>query len=207
MTIIRSIRFHLVFIVLTLFTSFRFFGQNTDINILRKMNSEQNSLTVITSQLISDFTSLFVYLSIFILFLSGYFFHKIILRKASLFVLLSVALADLLSSLIKVIVQRDRPYQTYLDIIKYGYGGNYSFPSGHTTEAFAFATAMALTFRKWYFIIPVYTWAFLVGISRMNLGTHYPSDVLAGIILGSSSAFGIHLINKKIIKRRDQLPG
>jgi undecaprenyl-diphosphatase len=47
------------------------------------------------------------------------------------------------------------------------------------------ATALSLSFSKKKIIIPVYLWAMLVAYSRMALGVHYPSDVLAGIIIGT----------------------
>jgi len=64
-----------------------------------------------------------------------------------------------------------------------------SFPSGHTSEAFSTATALSLKYPEWYIIAPAYLWAGSVGYSRMNLGVHYPTDVLAGALLGTGTAF------------------
>jgi membrane-associated phospholipid phosphatase len=52
-----------------------------------------------------------------------------------------------------------------------------SFPSQHTSFAFATATALSLQYRKWWVVVPAYTWAAMVGYSRLYLGQHYPSDV------------------------------
>ena len=67
----------------------------------------------------------------------------------------------------------------------------FSFPSGHTSAAFMMATLIS------YFVQPVadlslmlvlYSWAILVGFSRIILGVHFPTDTLMGAILGISVA-------------------
>lgn len=79
---------------------------------------------------------------------------------------------------------------------------NYSFPSGHTTTAFATATTLAINYRKWYVIVPAYAWAGAIGYSRMRLGVHYPSDVLAGAVTGAAGAWLSYKIQQKWLRRR-----
>ncbi len=85
----------------------------------------------------------------------------------------------------------------------------HSFPSGHTSSAFALATSISLDHPKWYIIAPSYLYASLVGYSRCYLGVHYPSDVLAGAILGSASAWATHKadewLHQKKSKKKKQL--
>ena len=86
---------------------------------------------------------------------------------------------------LKALIDRDRPFNTYPYIEKLSSGGDSSFPSGHTMEAFAVAAAFLLLFSKTKIIVPVYFWAFLVAYTRMALGVHYPTDVLAGMVIGT----------------------
>ncbi len=66
-----------------------------------------------------------------------------------------------------------------------------SFPSGHATNAFAFATAVAGHYDNWIVPTIVYTMASGVAFSRVNDRAHFPSDVLAGALIGRAVARGI----------------
>jgi membrane-associated phospholipid phosphatase len=102
-----------------------------------------------------------------------------------------------LTHLVKNSLNRTRPYDTYPGLImKKSDGGSGSFPSGHTSAAFATATSLSLNVPKWYVVVPAYTWASAVGYSRMHLGVHYPSDVLAGALLGAGSAWVTYKLNQ-----------
>ena len=73
----------------------------------------------------------------------------------------------------------------------------WSFPSGHTTTAFAFATAVGLLFRGW--LAPLLVAAALVGASRVVLGSHFPSDIVAGACIGAGAAI---LLRRAFARRR-----
>jgi undecaprenyl-diphosphatase len=95
--------------------------------------------------------------------------------------------------LLKNLIKRDRPavkissYQAWITP-----SDQFSFPSGHTAAAFLFA---CLVFNFYpLFAIPCFIWASAIGISRVLLGVHYPTDLAAGALLGSACAFwGIYL--------------
>ncbi|SRR5258706_121159 len=110
-------------------------------------------------------------------------------RLSLLYVLLSIAVAGLISYLMKKTFTEPRPYEVDTRIVQLSVGGGYSLPSGHTTEAFASATALVLLFPRWVVALPVFTWASLVALSRIYLGVHYPFDIFVGMFIGSSVAF------------------
>ena len=115
----------------------------------------------------------------------------------------TVVSSYVVSTLMKVIIQRKRPYDKYPDyIVARAHESSYSFPSGHTMGAFGLATSLTLNYRKWYITAPAYLWATAVGYSRMQLGVHYPTDVFAGAILGSACAWGSYELTKLWVKER-----
>ena len=128
------------------------------------------------------------------------------LLKDALFTSAALGLNSVLTYSIKHAVKRERPYIAYTTdferLDEYS-GSSPSFPSGHTSLAFATATSLSLKFPKWYVIAPSYLWAGYVGYSRMNLGVHYPSDVLAGAVLGAGSAFVTYKINEWYWKKHE----
>jgi membrane-associated phospholipid phosphatase len=105
----------------------------------------------------------------------------------------------IISQGLKALIFRERPFVTHPFIEKLSEAGSSSFPSGHTLEAFAVATALSILFSRKKITIPVYIWAMLVAYSRMALGVHYPSDVLAGIIIGTLIGWMIPVIFQRFI--------
>jgi membrane-associated phospholipid phosphatase len=124
----------------------------------------------------------------------GYKGDKKIPRLSFLYVGLSIAVAGLISYIIKNIGLVPRPYEVDPRIVQWSVGGGFSFPSGHTTEAFAAATALTFLFPKWRIALPVFFWASLVAFSRIYLGVHYPFDVLGGIAIGTTSSYALHFV-------------
>lgn len=107
----------------------------------------------------------------------------------------SLFCSNIAAQIIKRKLNRIRPFLMLddLNIKKIGID-KYSFPSGHTTAAFAMAVMVSLTFHTTNVTILCILLAFFIGISRMYIGVHYPSDVIAGIVLGSLSSIIIFVI-------------
>lgn len=106
---------------------------------------------------------------------------------------------------IKRMINKPRPYQQFTGIYPDTYMDGESFPSGHTSLAFASATSLTMQYKKWYVILPAYSWAVSVGYSRMYLGQHYPSDVLAGALVGTAGAFASEWLNKKLFRTKKKM--
>jgi undecaprenyl-diphosphatase len=116
------------------------------------------------------------------------------MKQNALYIASSTASTFLLNTLIKRIVKRQRPFITNVHLTAVYQPSSYSFPSGHTSAAFSSAVALSRAYPKWYVIAPSLLWSSTVGYSRMYLGVHNPSDVLAGAILGTGTAFGLGFI-------------
>jgi undecaprenyl-diphosphatase len=89
----------------------------------------------------------------------------------------------------KWLVNRARPYETYADIIPYNKEIDPSFPSGHTSMAFNTAMNISMLSHQPWVKITAFTWASAIAYSRLYLGEHYPSDIIAGALIGAGSAY------------------
>jgi hypothetical protein len=100
-------------------------------------------------------------------------------RKSAKLALFADGASALFTYGLKNAVNRDRPEGP-------SERSNSSFPSGHATGAFALATVFACQYPR--IAIPCYTAATGIALSRVYLGRHYPSDVLAGALIGFAAA-------------------
>lgn len=178
------------------------FPQNADINLLRTLNTDRNTTLDPAFKFVTNSV-----LPMAVAIPSGFITYAL-LRKDSasktnaIIVCSSLVISGIITTSLKYTINRERPYDTYPFIQQVTPGGGPSFPSGHTSTAFALATSVSLACPKWYVIAPSYLWAGAVGYSRMDLGVHYPSDVLAGAVIGSGSAFLSCKLNRWVNKKR-----
>lgn len=109
---------------------------------------------------------------------------------------LTLVISTLVVQIMKRLVRRKRPFEhsEKLRSIRIGVDP-FSFPSGHTTAAFGLATSINLIIVSPLIQIIFVTLAFLVGFSRVYLAVHYPSDVIAGGIIGSAFALLVHALS------------
>ncbi|MFI0845302.1 phosphatase PAP2 family protein [Mesorhizobium sp. IMUNJ 23232] len=129
-------------------------------------------------------------------------------RAAALFVLVAVAGGQLLSSLLKLGIDRPRP-----DLVPHlADVYTLSFPSGHAMlSAVTYLTLGALAARVApnraagiYLLVLAMLATFLVGASRVYLGVHWPSDVLAGWCAGAAWAMACWLVAQWVLSRRPE---
>jgi undecaprenyl-diphosphatase len=106
---------------------------------------------------------------------------------ASLHIGLTGAVGVLAYKLIKTRAVRERPYITHSAIHCFSVPlDRYSFPSGHTLHAVCFTLMIAGYFPECAGALAGF--AFLIALSRVVLGLHYPTDVAAGALLGGGLA-------------------
>ena len=171
------------------------FSQNADINLLREINLKRNKSLDPTFRFITNTASPVTIATPIVIYSVGLIKKDSTLKSKGMYIGQTVLVSALITTVLKYAINRDRPFITYPYLEKVTSGGSPSFPSGHTSEAFATATSLSIAFPKWYVIAPSYVWASAVGYSRMDLGVHFPSDVLAGAITGAGSAYLTYKLN------------
>lgn len=198
-------RLRFLFILLMCMCLGSLYSQNADIRLLRQINLHRNTTLDPAFKFITNTAVPLSFALPVGIYGLGMIEMDPSLRHKALYVGASLVCTSLLTTALKYTIKRDRPYVTYPDLEKETSGGSPSFPSGHASVAFSTATSLSFEFPKWYVIAPSYAWASAVAYSRMDLGVHYPSDVLAGAIVGSGSALLCHEAQKWFHKK-DKLP-
>lgn len=151
-------------------------------------------------------------LLLFMLFL---FFYKTPLRESLLvvfmFVLLFTACDQVASSIFKPLFERFRPthhpdFMNLVDTVNGYRGGRFGFISSHATNSFGLAVFLSLLFKNRWLTLSVLLWALVNSYSRVYLGVHFISDIVAGMIVGSLLALLIYKLYEWIRYRFFAIP-
>ncbi len=191
-----------IFLISILFFVGSFYAQNLDYRILKSVNQTDMPCWDKTMKGVSFSVYPVMPASVIGIWTHGYINKDEVMMRNGYKSAITIGFAIAASTGLKYAVNRTRPYTEYPnDIIKRDHSGPYSFPSGHTTAAFATATAVSLSYKKWYVTAPAFAYASFVGYSRMRLGMHYGTDVLGGIILGIGSGLLTWQLDKSFNKK------
>jgi undecaprenyl-diphosphatase len=190
----------LVTLFVCLFTTLTQAQSISELNTLRRINpNNPNNAVWINLSNTSKYISVGVPVGYFV---AGLIHDNKALKQKAAYTAASILLNTASTTLLKNVVKRERPYNNYTGIFPDKIESDYAFPSGHTSSAFATATSLAITTKKWYVAVPAFAWSASVGYSRIYLGQHYPSDVIMGAIVGTSSAIICHWASKQLAKRK-----
>ena len=139
-------------------------------------------------------------------------------RVATLFLLLAAGATNSAVNAVKVSVGRIRPCEAlgWCTPISISSPGGWSFPSGHAACSFAVAMFVALRahtltrHHRWVGMV-MFVYATLVAWSRVVLGVHYPSDILAGsalgIAIGALFVAALGYWERRVVNRSARSPG
>ena len=143
---------------------------------------------------LTDFVTAFT-LSVLLLLAYRVFVKKVLPKTYFWLPAVSLILAAVSVNLIKLLVKRPRPYQSYPTIEQLVQGGGYSFPSGHTAEVFVLVFSFWILFKSPAIRISVLIWALFIAYTRLAFGVHYPFDLAGGFVTAAISVF----VTKKYI--------
>lgn len=171
---------------------------NIDIEIIKQFQHIFSFLNIETVHQFSNI--LYHYGSVVIFVLILFFVHKKNFSMAIIFLACNTICYDFIK-LIKGIIQRTRPP---FELQLFTHPKDFSFPSGHTFDATIFFGLLIYIISKYVKNnITKYTLCsicvimiMLVGLSRILLGVHYPTDVLAGFLLGLTIVFAVSIIDR-----------
>lgn len=130
-------------------------------------------------------------------------------RRAGIYTLCAMAVGMIFTNLtLKPLIARTRPWVAIPELTALIVENDpLSFPSGHTCAAFASAVTLCWALPKKYrsFKIAILFLAVFMGFSRLYVGVHYPSDVLAGAIVGTISSQIVYQLARSIQKRNRRM--
>ncbi len=203
-TILHFLLFSLPLIIL--FCLIYFIGNEQEIFLFfKKIRISYPSLTIFL-KFITEFGNPIFYIVYSIILLKGIKRHNFKLIYFSLIYLVVQILISFLGvRILKITLGRQRPeFGSAFTFFSFAAKNN-SFPSGHTTEIYGATLPLVLKQKNILLTLSLGIFSALVGFSRIYLGKHHPSDVLAGYFLGSIAGYLIYILWRKKCKKHNML--
>lgn len=179
-----------------------------DRDFQKSVQRNRTTTTDRVSEWTGRYTKRITNLTISGLYLSGLVLHDRKSKETALLCLESVALAEGITTGLKHLIGRSRPYANkgVFDFNPMRFpppSYSLSFPSGHATTAFALSSVIAEQYQNWVVRLLSYGFASAVALSRININVHFMSDVFWGGIIGTT--VGRCLV--RFHKKEDDTPG
>ena len=176
-----------------------------DERIQEEIQSHRNRVTDKAASIINPFGFQAAYGVIAGMYLHGVFAHNPKSKIVALDAISSSLVSwGVVSTLFKIGIGRARPSEGegafHFDPLTTN-GEENAFPSGHATQAFALAAVLSSHYHSKWVVIPVYSFAGLVGLARMNNNRHWTSDVVGGALIGTFIGRELVVYNRR--KRRE----
>ena len=192
-----------LFLILVCFITLNINAQNKDVHLLSSIYADSSITKDKTAKVLSISVAPISLATPATMLIVGLIEKDSILIHNGLKTGGAILLTTVVSVGLKYTVARPRPFNEYPLLFHAKVSASsYSFPSEHTSSAFSTATSLSLAYPKWYVIAPAYLWACGAAYSRMYLGVHYPTDVLAGAIIGTACSFLSFKIEKWLITKK-----
>lgn len=147
-----------------------------------------------------DYSQKWTWIALYVLLIAIIIYRY---RSNSVWIIIALlggfALSDWGSHELKQILMHPRPthdplIKDFVTVVNDYRGGEYGFPSSHASNSFALCIFMSLLTRDKFISATLIMWATINAYSRIYLGVHYPTDILAGLLLGMSIAIICYLL-------------
>ncbi len=121
-------------------------------------------------------------------------------RRLALVAVVACVVAFIIDYFLGLAWYRNRPFVDHQVVLLVKHAANSSFPSNHAAGAFAIAISVWASSRRRWAGFFLFLWAIVIGFSRIFVGVHYPTDVMAGFVVALVSTFIAYILRPVIVR-------